>query len=137
MEEVTPLASLAANVVTGRAAGGSLQQAGGIPQLESTEAKLNVTDSHNSWSLMLRALRNAYGLVLNAIGFQPMLDRLVSEGALAARANQLMLQVGEFVQPFAEVFFKEHSKFQSHHSFIVRYRMGEDLDLKTHTDDGK
>ena len=47
------------------------------------------------------------------------------------------VQVNEFVQPFAGVFFKEHSEFQSHHSFIVRYRMGEDLDLKTHTDDGK
>ena len=48
--------------------------------------------------------RNKYGLVLNRIGFEQMLDDMVMR----------------YVQPLARVFFKEHSDFKSHHSFIVR-----------------
>lgn len=66
---------------------------------------------------------NRYGLLLNDIGFLKTL-------------NQLMCR---FVQPLASAFFSERLggdfHFESQHSFIVRYKMGEDLDLKTHRDD--
>jgi len=66
---------------------------------------------------------NRYGLIMNDIGFLRTMDALMRR----------------FVQPFANAFFTERLgegfEFQSQHTFVVRYKMGEDLDLKTHRDD--
>jgi hypothetical protein len=66
---------------------------------------------------------NRYGLILNDIGFLRTMDDLMRR----------------FVQPLTAAFFSERLggdfEFQSLHTFIVRYKMGEDLDLKTHADD--
>ena len=66
---------------------------------------------------------NRYGLILNDIGFLGTMHALVQR----------------YVQPLAAAFFSdqlgEGFTFASQHSFIVRYKIGEDLDLKTHRDD--
>lgn len=63
---------------------------------------------------------NNYGVVVNEIGMEPMLDLLQSQ----------------FLQPIARMFFPGvGSHFDHHHSFIVRYKMGEDLGLDVHCDD--
>lgn len=66
---------------------------------------------------------NRYGLILNDIGFLATMDKLMRQ----------------YVQPFAAAFFGnrmgEGFEFESLHAFIVRYSVGEDLDLKTHRDD--
>jgi len=62
---------------------------------------------------------NNYGIVLNEIGLEPMIDQL-----------QLMLQ------PLGELLFPgPGNDWDGHHCFIVRYREGEDLGLDMHTDD--
>lgn len=66
---------------------------------------------------------NRYGLILNDIGFLRTMDGLMRRA----------------IQPLAAAFYSERLGgefiFESLHTFIVRYRMGEDLDLKTHADD--
>jgi len=65
---------------------------------------------------------NKYGLILNGIGFEPMLDGLQRE----------------ILQPIShEMFPGIGSQFEKHHSFIVRYKLGEDLGLDMHTDDSE
>jgi len=61
---------------------------------------------------------NNYGIILNEIGLEPMIDEL-----------QRMLQpLGHMLWPGAG------SEWDGHHCFIVRYREGEDLGLDMHTD---
>lgn len=90
-----------------------------------SEAFLNmlVGEIFNFYASGLPAQRpnsmNNYGIVLNAIGLDPLI------GAL-----QKMLQpLGELLWP------GPGSMWDSHHCFIVRYREGEDLGLDMHTDD--
>jgi len=63
---------------------------------------------------------NNYGVILGDIGFEPMIDRL----------QEMLQPLGELLYPggAGEV-------WDGHHSFIVRYRAGEDLGLDMHTDD--
>eukprot|EP00443_Scrippsiella_acuminata_P084248 CAMPEP_0115571040 /NCGR_PEP_ID=MMETSP0271-20121206/106008_1 /TAXON_ID=71861 /ORGANISM="Scrippsiella trochoidea, Strain CCMP3099" /LENGTH=645 /DNA_ID=CAMNT_0003005593 /DNA_START=14 /DNA_END=1951 /DNA_ORIENTATION=- len=62
---------------------------------------------------------NNYGIILNEIGLEPMIDEL-----------QRMLQpLGELLWP------GPGSVWDGHHCFIVRYRENEDLGLDMHTDD--
>ncbi|CAJ1435356.1 unnamed protein product, partial [Effrenium voratum] len=62
---------------------------------------------------------NAYGIILNDIGMEPLIDEL-----------QRMLQ------PLGDLFFPGPGNcWDGHHCFIVRYRSGEDLGLDMHTDD--
>lgn len=62
---------------------------------------------------------NNYGIILNEIGLEPMIDEL-----------QRMLQpLGELLWP------GPGHMWDGHHCFIVRYREGEDLGLDMHTDD--
>ncbi|CAK0884189.1 unnamed protein product [Prorocentrum cordatum] len=63
---------------------------------------------------------NNYGVVLNDIGWEPMVEILQQE----------------VLQPIASVFFPEEAAcFDSHHTFIVRYRAEEDKGLDMHIDD--
>lgn len=66
---------------------------------------------------------NRFGLIMNDIGF----------------LNAMNMLMHKFIQPFASAFFSERLgegfAFRSQHTFVVRYKMGEDLDLKTHRDD--
>eukprot|EP00931_Biecheleriopsis_adriatica_P005017 TRINITY_DN106590_c0_g1_i1.p1 TRINITY_DN106590_c0_g1~~TRINITY_DN106590_c0_g1_i1.p1 ORF type:complete len:628 (-),score=157.79 TRINITY_DN106590_c0_g1_i1:62-1915(-) len=62
---------------------------------------------------------NNYGIILNEIGLEPMIDEL-----------QHMLQ------PLGELLWSgPGSMWDGHHCFMVRYREGEDLGLDMHTDD--
>jgi len=67
---------------------------------------------------------NNYGLILNEIGFEPMMDILL-----------------EFVlQPIAFHLWKEQwaaSSLDHHHTFMVQYKKGEDLNLDMHIDDAE
>jgi ankyrin repeat protein len=60
---------------------------------------------------------NNYGLILNAIGLEDMCSDIMKE----------------YIEPLSEQLFAI-SNFKSHHSFIVKYKIGEDLDLDTHID---
>lgn len=69
---------------------------------------------------------NNYGLVLNHF---PMLDRLISE----------WMQI--LVEPISKLLFSKElqlpnnvSWFHSYHAFIVKYKLGEDVDLDEHQD---
>ena len=63
---------------------------------------------------------NNYGIVVNEIGMEPALDQLCHD-LLQPLAHHLFPGVG--------------SHFDRHHSFVVRYKVGEDLGLDMHTDD--
>eukprot|EP00449_Zooxanthella_nutricula_P044833 CAMPEP_0198600412 /NCGR_PEP_ID=MMETSP1462-20131121/148209_1 /TAXON_ID=1333877 /ORGANISM="Brandtodinium nutriculum, Strain RCC3387" /LENGTH=169 /DNA_ID=CAMNT_0044332121 /DNA_START=91 /DNA_END=597 /DNA_ORIENTATION=+ len=63
---------------------------------------------------------NNYGVVVNEIGLEPMLGRLVRE---------VLQPIGHALFPGAG------SEVDRHHSFVVRYKVGEDLGLDMHTDD--
>ena len=63
---------------------------------------------------------NNYGIVVNEIGMEPALDALCHSW-LQPLAHHLFPGVG--------------SHFDRHHSFVVRYKVGEDLGLDMHTDD--
>lgn len=63
---------------------------------------------------------NNYGLVVNAIGMEALIH---------------VLQV-RVLQPIASALFPiEGASFDGHHSFLVRYKAGEDRGLDMHTDD--
>mmetsp|Transcript_21650 Transcript_21650/g.51719 ORF Transcript_21650/g.51719 Transcript_21650/m.51719 type:complete len:351 (+) Transcript_21650:65-1117(+) len=63
---------------------------------------------------------NNYGLVLNEIGMRDMITQLQQQ----------------YLLPIAKTLFPvEGSQFDFHHSFIVKYKQGEDLGLDMHTDD--
>ena len=63
---------------------------------------------------------NNYGIVVNEIGMEPALDQLC----------HILLQ------PLAHYLFPGvGSHFDRHHTFVVRYKVGEDLGLDMHTDD--
>ncbi|CAJ1426150.1 unnamed protein product [Effrenium voratum] len=63
---------------------------------------------------------NNYGIVVNEIGMEPALDQLVHT----------------FLQPVAQHLFRGvGSHVDRHHTFVVRYKVGEDLGLDMHTDD--
>lgn len=63
---------------------------------------------------------NNYGVILNEIGMRPMISAFQRE----------------YLWPVARHLFPiEASQFDGHHSFMVRYRAGEDLGLDMHTDD--
>jgi hypothetical protein len=42
----------------------------------------------------------------------------------------------KIIEPISKVLFPELMKndFQSHHSFLIKYKIGEDISLKTHVD---
>eukprot|EP00913_Durusdinium_trenchii_P009526 g8954.t1 len=62
---------------------------------------------------------NAYGIILNDIGMEPLIDELQ-----------------RVLQPLGELLFPGPGNcWDGHHCFIVRYRSGEDLGLDMHTDD--
>eukprot|EP01062_Namystynia_karyoxenos_P000277 TRINITY_DN10087_c0_g1_i1.p1 TRINITY_DN10087_c0_g1~~TRINITY_DN10087_c0_g1_i1.p1 ORF type:complete len:572 (+),score=182.14 TRINITY_DN10087_c0_g1_i1:89-1717(+) len=63
---------------------------------------------------------NNYGVIVNDIGMEPMLDVLQRE-VLAPLSAAFYPGIG--------------SNLDHHHSFVVRYKMGEDLGLDMHTDD--
>mmetsp|Transcript_8199 Transcript_8199/g.18962 ORF Transcript_8199/g.18962 Transcript_8199/m.18962 type:complete len:460 (-) Transcript_8199:11-1390(-) len=82
-----------------------------------------VEEIFNFYSTGLPAKRpnsmNNYGIILNEIGLEPMIDALQ-----------------ELFQPLGELLFPgPGSVWDGHHCFIVRYRAGEDLGLDMHTDD--
>ena len=63
---------------------------------------------------------NNYGLVVNSIGMEHLIHRM---------------QV-EILQPLSSALYPiEGSNFDGHHSFLVRYKAGEDRGLDMHTDD--
>jgi len=64
---------------------------------------------------------NAYGLILNEIGLEGLMDAL---------QQQAFLPVSRALFP-AEV----ACRFDAHHSFLVHYEIGHDLGLDMHTDD--
>mmetsp|Transcript_40135 Transcript_40135/g.92223 ORF Transcript_40135/g.92223 Transcript_40135/m.92223 type:complete len:504 (+) Transcript_40135:41-1552(+) len=62
---------------------------------------------------------NNYGIILNEIGLEPMIDSLQRK-----------------LQPIGDLFFPgAGNAWDGHHCFIVRYRENEDLGLDMHTDD--
>lgn len=62
---------------------------------------------------------NNYGIILNEIGWRPMVD-ILQDHVLAKVAKRRWPQI---------------APFDGHHTFIVRYKEGEDLGLDMHTDD--
>mmetsp|Transcript_1107 Transcript_1107/g.3887 ORF Transcript_1107/g.3887 Transcript_1107/m.3887 type:complete len:542 (+) Transcript_1107:66-1691(+) len=63
---------------------------------------------------------NNYGLILNEIGLEPMIDLLQEK----------------YLQPVARLLFpKEGGQLDKHHTFIVQYKPDQDLGLDMHTDD--
>lgn len=62
---------------------------------------------------------NKYGVIVNEIGMEPMLDRLQRE-VLQPISSELFPGIG--------------SHFDQHHSFVVQYKMGADTGLDLHTD---
>lgn len=70
---------------------------------------------------MYRNSMNNYGIIVNHIGLRPVISKL----------QRLILQ------PISDVFFPTQSAggFTGHHSFMVKYKAGEDLGLDMHTDD--
>jgi len=63
---------------------------------------------------------NNYGVIVNEIGLRPMITAFQQT----------------YLWPLSRHLFPaEASQFDNHHSFIVRYRAGEDLGLDMHTDD--
>lgn len=65
---------------------------------------------------------NRYGMVLNEVGFQKLLDALM---------NKLVNPLSNVLLPTA---CRCAFSFGSDYSFIIRYRQGEDLKLETHVD---
>jgi len=63
---------------------------------------------------------NNYGLILDEIGFKPFFDRLTSD----------------YIMPFTAHLYPDYSgaDLDSHHAFIVQYKITEDLDLDFHYD---
>ena len=63
---------------------------------------------------------NNYGVIVNDIGMMSIISSLQQQ----------------YIWPIARVLFPiEGSRFNDHHSFIVRYQANEDLGLDMHTDD--
>jgi len=62
---------------------------------------------------------NNYGIILNEIGMEPMIDKL----------QEMLQPLGDMLWP------GPGNAWDGHHCFIVRYRAGEDLGLDMHTDD--
>ena len=59
-------------------------------------------------------------MIVNQIGMRPLIDDLQRR----------------YLQPIASLLFPvEGAAFDSHHSFMVQYRQGEDLGLDMHHDD--
>lgn len=84
---------------------------------------LLVDEIFNFYSSGLPARRpnsmNNYGIILNEIGLEPLIDALQQQ-----------------LQPLGRLLFPgPGSAWDGHHCFIVRYRGGEDLGLDMHTDD--
>ena len=63
---------------------------------------------------------NAYGVIVNEIGMRPLIDDL---------QHRCLLPLTRLLFPV------EGSAFNKHHSFMVRYKQGEDLGLDMHHDD--
>lgn len=65
---------------------------------------------------------NNYGMILHDLGFSPLMDVLVTR----------------YLAPLARVLYPQDAAAQlldSHHSFTVEYRLGQDVDLGFHYDD--
>lgn len=70
---------------------------------------------------------NRYGMVLNDIGFQ---------ASMHAIMEQIVCALVDLAPPISTRFGDSpRSRFLSQHSFVVKYNVGEDEDLKTHRDD--
>lgn len=94
-----------------------------FPMLTDEFCEIFVEEIFNFYASGLPARRpnsmNNYGIILNEIGLEPMIDEL-----------QKMLQ------PLGDLLFPgPGSMWEGHHCFIVRYRENEDLGLDMHTDD--
>jgi len=64
---------------------------------------------------------NNYGVVLDDFGFYPFFEKL-----------------REFILPITSKLYGEHgSNLDSHHAFIVQYKIGEDVDLDFHYDESE
>lgn len=63
---------------------------------------------------------NAYGLIVNEIGLEGTMDHL---------QQQVLWPIARTLFPI------EGCRFDGHHSFLVHYKIGEDLGLDMHTDD--
>ena len=63
---------------------------------------------------------NNYGIVVNEIGMESALDQL---------CHKLLQPLAQYLYPGVG------SHFDRHHTFVVRYKVGEDLGLDMHTDD--
>jgi len=67
-------------------------------------------------------LRNNYGIILNQFGFNEIL-------------NEIILNI---IEPISKYLFPNHIKsedsFKSNHSFLIKYKIGEDISLKEHID---
>jgi hypothetical protein len=95
-----------------------------FPMFKGTFCDLFLAELDNYYSTGLPTPRpnsmNNYGIIVNQIGMAPMITVI-----------QQM-----FLQPLAVQLFPEQaSQFDQHHSFMVKYRQGEDLGLDMHTDD--
>jgi len=64
---------------------------------------------------------NNYGVILNDIGFKRAMNELMDN----------------YISPFARLFFPDYGgeTLDRNHSFVVKYKIGEDLDLDEHVDD--
>eukprot|EP00928_Gymnodinium_smaydae_P003905 TRINITY_DN11380_c0_g1_i2.p1 TRINITY_DN11380_c0_g1~~TRINITY_DN11380_c0_g1_i2.p1 ORF type:complete len:441 (-),score=53.09 TRINITY_DN11380_c0_g1_i2:206-1405(-) len=99
---------------------------------EVCESLLSEIDHFQSWadstgySVARPNSMNRYGMVLGDIGFHAAMHNLM-EQVIQRLANEY-LYVGS-----AQIEASQH--FQSQHSFVVRYKVGEDVDLKKHQDD--
>ena len=70
--------------------------------------------------MRVSAWQNNYGVIVNQIGMQSLIDDLQQR----------------YVRPLAALLFPVEGKvFDGHHSFMVQYRQGEDLGLDMHHDD--
>lgn len=78
---------------------------------------------------------NNYGLILDDIGTRRF--QFFSNGL--GFQSMITEMIKKCVTPLAKHLFPDYggANLDSHHAFIVRYKIGEDLDLSTHTDDSE
>jgi len=75
----------------------------------------------NGVSLKRPNSMNRYGAILNPLGFDHFIGGLLKQ----------------YIVPLASILFKEvgGDNLQHYHAFTIRYKFGEDIQLKRHTDD--
>jgi len=76
---------------------------------------------HSGMPIMRPNTMNNYGVILDEIGFEPFFQRLL-----------------DYVKPIATLFYgRMGATLDSHHAFIVQYKIGEDTDLGFHYDESE